>query len=302
MREGSLLDQDKTTGLPLGELKELVKTVLLPDNRLAEVVERHNLVPLRKRLGMQYAINELRGNIEIEVWRNSFVYYDPENPNREASARIGLTVGDNDPDRASEIAHDLADIVIDEVRAHRLELTKKVSADIAAYRESLDSQMASLERERSERMVMQAQAKKDGKDSLAQALGLRLYEIDGQQKRIEKTISEINKSQEGLAAQISEAGLDLITEVVGEKRPMRPDSKGLIIAMIAVVVGVGSLVGCALVLGAFDSRVHDIDDVARLGLPVLGHVPDFPGSAIGSLEARGVQRTRTPLFRRWRSR
>ena len=62
--------------------------------------------------------------------------------------RIGLTVGDNDPDRASEIAHDLADIVIDEVRAHRLELTKKVSADIAAYRESLDSQMASLERER----------------------------------------------------------------------------------------------------------------------------------------------------------
>ena len=74
-----------------------------------------------------------------------------------------------------------------------------------------------------------------------------------------------------------------------------------LIAMIAVVVGVGSLLGAALVLGAFDSRVHDTDDIARLGLPVLGHVPGFPGDALGSLEARGVQRGRVPLFRRWRS-
>jgi hypothetical protein len=47
--------------------------------------------------------------------------------------------------------------------------------------------------------------------------------------------------------------------------------------------------------------VHDVDDVERLGLPVLGHVPGFPGDRVGSLEARSVQRTRIPLFRRWRS-
>src|SRR5688572_3004226 len=92
IREGSLLSEDKRTGLPVGELKQFVASVLLPDAKLAELIERRNLHRLRKKLGMPWAINEVRGSLEIEVWRNSFVYYDPENPNREASARVGLTV------------------------------------------------------------------------------------------------------------------------------------------------------------------------------------------------------------------
>jgi hypothetical protein len=59
--------------------------------------------------------------------------------------------------------------------------------------------------------------------------------------------------------------------------------------------------GTALIMGAFDSRVHDSDDVARLGLTVLGHVPGFAGDDVGSLEARGVSRARVPSFSRWRS-
>ena len=72
--------------------------------------------------------------------------------------------------------------------------------------------------------------------------------------------------------------------------------------MIAVVVS--ELARCSdprCVLGAFDSRVHDTDDVERLGLPVLGHVPGFAGDHVGSLEARGVLRARVPSFLRWRS-
>ena len=56
-----------------------------------------------------------------------------------------------------------------------------------------------------------------------------------------------------------------------------------------------------IVIGAFDSRVHDVEDVARLDLPVLGHVPGFPGDNVGSLEARGALRARVPSFLRWRS-
>jgi hypothetical protein len=71
--------------------------------------------------------------------------------------------------------------------------------------------------------------------------------------------------------------------------------------MVAVVVGTGSLLGSALLLGAFDSRVHDTDDVARLGLPVLGHIPGFAGDNVGSMQARGAARARVPSFLRWRS-
>ena len=74
-----------------------------------------------------------------------------------------------------------------------------------------------------------------------------------------------------------------------------------VVVMILVVVGIGSLLGSALLIGAFDSRVHDVDDVARLGLPVLGHVPGFPGDGVGSLTVRGASRARVPSFQRWRS-
>jgi hypothetical protein len=301
LREGSLLNQEKSTGLPLGELAEFVRAVLLPDARLADLIEKRGLHRMRKSLGMPWAINELRESIEIESWRNSFVYYDPDNPNREASARVGLTVMDDDPDRAYLLAHDLALIVMDEVREHRLKLARTAANDIAKMREGLTQRLDSLERERTERMVVHAKAVEAGKMALAQAVNLRLLQIDEQQKSTEKTLSTIVTSQEALVDRIAEAGLDLVVELVSERRPARPEDKSLIIVMIAVVVGVGSLLGAALVLGAFDSRVHDTDDVARLGLPVLGHVPGFPGDRVGALEARGVQRGRIPSFSRWRS-
>ena len=301
IREGSLLSQDKRTGLPVGELKEFVTSVLLPDAKIAELIEKRNLYRLRKKLGMPWAINELRESLEIEVWRNSFVYYDPENPNHEASARVGLTVTDEDPDSAFLLARDLADIVKESVRDHRQDVANKIAAQIAHVREGTLQRLTELELARSEKMVQIATAKTEGKQVLAQALEMQLLKIDDQQKQGEKTLAEIAASPEAISDRIAEAGLDLIVEIVAEKRPDRPESKGLLIAMIAVVVGVGSLVGSALVLGAFDSRVHDTDDVERLGLPVLGHVPGFSGHSVGSLEARGVQRARIPSFLRWRS-
>jgi hypothetical protein len=302
LREGSLLDANKATGLPMEELKEFVQSVLLPDAALVEVIEKYDLNPLRNKLGMPWAVTELRESIELEVWRNSFIYYDPDNSNREASARIGLTVGDDDPDQAYLIAHDLAEVVIRETREQRLKLAKKAAADIAAYREALSERMVKLERERTEHMIAQSKARSENKIGVSQVHAMRLVEIDQIQKETEKSLSAIAVSPDALADRIAEAGLDIVVEIVSERRPARPESKGMLIMMVGVVVGLGSLLGASLVLGAFDSRVHDTDDVARLGLPVLGHVPGFPGDRLGALEARGVQGGRVPLSKRWRAR
>jgi capsular polysaccharide biosynthesis protein len=217
------------------------------------------------------------------------------------SARIGITVSDDDPDDAYELAHDLASIVMQSVHDHRLDFAGRISASVSSEREALGKRLAELELERTETMVAFSKARRANKEGLAQALNLRLTQIDNQQKDVEKTVSELATSQDAIADRIAAAGLDLVIELVGEKRPNRPPSRGLLISIIAVIVGIGSLVGTALVLGAFDSRVHDAEDVERLGLPVLGHVPGFPGDRVGSLEARGVQRTHVPSFRRWRS-
>jgi hypothetical protein len=302
IREGSMGAENKSTGLPVAELKELVGSVLMPDARLAELIERRDLHRLRAKLGMPWAINEVREQVSIDVWRNSFVYYDPENPNREASARVGITVADEDPDDAFQLAHDLAVIVIGEVREHRLELATQLAKRAAGMREATAARLTELERVRTEKLMALSVARRDGKAGVAQALNIQLVALDEQHKAVEKTLREIMQSQDLLADRVAAAGLDLIVEIVGERRPPRPESKGLLIAMIAVVVGLGSFLGAALVLGAFDSRVHDVDDVVRLDLPVLGHVPGFPGDDVGSLEARGVQHARVPSFFKWRSR
>lgn len=301
LREGSMLAANKSTGLPVGELKELVTSVLLPDAKLTELIERRNLHRLRSRLGMPWAINELREQISIDVWRNSFIYYDPDLPNHEASARVGLTVIDDDPDDAFMLAHDLAEITIQSVREHRRDIANKIVGQVSVLRDGVTNRMTALELARTEKLIEFSMARRAHKEGLAQAINIQLAAIDEQQRRAEKTMHEIAQSPDVLAGRIADAGLDLVVEIVSERRPDRPDSKGFLIAMIAVVIGLGSLIGSALVLGAFDSRVHDVDDVERLGLPVLGHVPGFPGDKVGSLEARGVQRTRLPSFSRWRS-
>jgi hypothetical protein len=300
LREGSLGTKERV-GMPLGELKEFVGSVLLPDNKLEELIERRNLHRLRKRLGMPWAINELREQVEIEVWRNSYIYYDPENPNRDPSARIGITVYDEDPDSAFSLAHDIATIVVQSVRERRLDYAQRMAKSVEGEREAMSKRLAALEVERTELMVAFSKARRAHKEGLAQVFNLRLTQVDGLQKDAEKTMSELTTSQDAIADRIAAAGLDLVVEIAAEKRPARPPSRGLLISILVVIVGIGSLIGSALLIGAFDSRVHDVEDVERLGLPVLGHVPGFPGDRVGSLEARGVQRNRVPSFRRWRS-
>ena len=115
-------------------------------------------------------------------------------------------------------------------------------------------------------------------------------------------MSELTASRDGIAERIAVAGLDMTVEVVEEHRADRADHGGFVfVLVVAVVLAIGSLLGSALILGVFDSRIHDLEDVARLGLPVLGHLPGFPGDQVGSLEARGIGRRRVPSFTRWAS-
>ena len=68
------------------------------------------------------------------------------------------------------------------------------------------------------------------------------------------------------------------------------------VAFVALII-IGPV--CMLVVGAFDTKVHDADDVRRLALPVVGHVPGFAGDDHGSLRRRGVGGGRVPSYRRW---
>ena len=168
-------------------------------------------------------------------------------------------------------------------------------------RETTEHHLGDLDAALAVKQAEITRAKQDGKNGLASALLLDVATLVSDRKRTLEQMHGITTSKDGIADQMSAAGLDLRLEVVEERRPDRPEKSSFVLIMVIVVVGTGSLIGAALLVGAFDSRIHDTDDVERLGLPVLGHVPGFAGDSVGSLHARGARRARVGSVMRWRS-
>jgi capsular polysaccharide biosynthesis protein len=296
LTEGSL--SARSNGIPVEALKDYVADVLLPNDALAKLVERRHL----DRLGrMDDAIAGLRDALEIRIWKNTFVYYDPEDETSEHSARIGLTVTSHDPESAYQLVNDFATIIIATAAEQRRAMTAQLAGEIAVMQRNFERQLDELARERSEKLVAMIAARRANKRSLAEALQLEVVEIDSEQKVAEARLHDIALSRDSIADRITAAGLDMQVQIVEDNRPVQSTSHAFLVVLIVAVIGVGSLIGSAMILSAFDARVYDVEDVSRLGLEVLGHVPGFPGDEVGSLRARGVVRARVPSFLRWRS-
>lgn len=299
MRQG-VFGNDRDSSIPFSQLKEYVANVLLPDGELLKVIEKR--FPGRAdRVGKPFALESFRDKLEIFIWKNSFAYYDDEDADANKSARIGLEVSDQDPDVAYDIAIDLASVAIATHDAQRKKVSGMISAELDNYREQLMVKVDELDAELVQKQDALGKAKKAGNNQLAATLIVTIANLEQTRKRRAQQVKEADLSPDAFADEVTEAKLDITIAIVDQVRPEKIEQSGLILGMIIAVIGTGALLGSALVLGAFDSRVHDTDDVARLGLPVLGHVPGFHGDHVGSLDARGAARARVPLFLRWRS-
>ena len=295
LSEGTLAADRRDLGIPVDHLKDYVGTDLMPRAKLEGIIERRDLFRLRKKMGMQFAVDELRSNMEIAIWHNSFLV-DDEHGTR--SARIGITYGDTDPEVALEVARDLAQTVVESAAERRQEQAGQLAQQLASMHADLARQLGEIRREQAQKEVAHDRALAKGQKAIAEALDLEGDALEREAKKLDAEIDAVVKSSDaGIAAN----GLDVSLEIVEEHRPERQESHAFVMILVGVVIGLGSLIGSALLVGAFDSRVHDTDDVARLNLPILGHVPGFPGDGFGSLAARGALRRRVNSLRRWRS-
>ena len=298
LTEGALSSQ--RTGMPVDQLRAYVTQVLLPDKRLLALVEKYDLYRLRKKLGPEFALDELRSRFSVQIWKNSFMYYDEDDANARRSARIGITMADSNPDRALDIAHDLASIVIDTAAGLRQQRADQITRQVEAMRKTTAAELDELALAIAAKKAAIDEARAKGHNDLAGILRIDLAALQQDQQRQESRLAKIAASSEVLAGDIAAAGLDMSITVVDENRPERPAHSGLVLIMVAAVVGTGSLLASAMLLGAFDARVHDPDDVVRLGLPVLGHVPGFAGDNVGSMRTRSAAPARVTSVERWR--
>ncbi len=286
--------------VPVDDLRAYVSETLLPDKSIGEMIERLNLYPSRKKRGLKYAIGEVREQLTIEIWKNTLIATGDAR-NAEHSARIGLTVTDVDGEQAYKLAHELADIVIQNARAHQQHVSNGIAARVAAAHDLIERQLAQLTHDRTAKLE-KLSARGEGHDDQESAmLAIEISELTAEIAPLDRRLTLIAQSDESIADRVTEAGLDESVAIVEERRPIPSSHAGFAFVLFATVAGFASLIGSALVVGAFDERVHDREDVERLDLPVLGHVPGFQGDHIGSLESRGAARGRVPSFLRWRS-
>ena len=299
MNEGVFVN-DKDASIPFNQLKEYVANVLLPDTELLKIIEKRT--PGRvERFGKPFALESFRGKIEIVIWKNSFAHYDEVDPQARKSARIGLEVSDLEPDVAYDIAMDLAQVAMATHDTQRKKVMGDLANDLEKFRDQMVIKLDELDAELLQKQSDLEMAKKLGDHEAAAGLFVDIANISQQRKARAQNLKAIDLSPDALADEVAEAKLDITITLVDQVRPEKIEQSWMILAMIIAVIGTGAVLGSALVLGAFDARVHDTDDVSRLGLPVLGHVPGFQGDHVGSLDARGAARRRVPSFLRWRS-
>jgi hypothetical protein len=77
-----------------------------------------------------------------------------------------------------------------------------------------------------------------------------------------------------------------LVQLVDQKLPSPHNPRPIKLAILAFAV---FLFGFPLMVAgvcAFDTRLYDTNDIRRLGVQVVGHVPPFAGSDVGTLSAR----------------
>jgi capsular polysaccharide biosynthesis protein len=132
--------------------------------------------------------------------------------------------------------------------------------------------------------------------NLQVAIARLTRDVENQATQLRK--SRDSKGRADLRLAMESSHINLVYQIVDERPPPPPEQgKEFRLAMVGLACFLIFLPLCAVAVGAFDSRIHDPEDVQRLGLEVVGHVPRFPGFGVGSLRGRRAAERRRTGFR-----
>lgn len=286
---------------PLDELRAYISAVLLTNERLLKLLDDKQLYAARRaKFGDEFVVEGLRDAFDIVVWRNYFQYGYASTDRR--TARVAVAFTSKDPTFSYEMARALASLIQHAEEDRRsvaaLELAEQAQDIEVAGRARLDT-VAREQRELAA-AIERAQAAGDRDETSFLQIRAGAVAVEWQAATSAFESIEALVSKESLEAAVTSAGLSLDIEVVDERRPPPVEDNRLVILVAVAIVGLGLFLPLAGVLiGAFDTRVHDVDDVTRLGLPMLGHVPGFPGDGVGALRNRSVQARRAASLPPW---
>ncbi len=288
--EGELIDEESP--FAVDGLANYLFTIALNRERLKPIIEKYDLFPEREEFGDLYAVSELRGFLDIEINSNAFSRVKDEgDPVRSVGIAVHFT--DFDPELAFDVATDLAAALVEAEQARRMEAAYKlkkiadatvdaVERRLSDHNSNLASQLITIDKYKN-----QNTPEARGQVAAAKIAKRRILEDI---KQLDQVLTAMVGNQEelSLALAVEGANQGMRFDVVDVRRPEYIPKKSLIFyAILGIFLFVMLVPLVAIGIAAKDSKLHHIDDLIRLNMPVVGHLPGFPGDSKGSLQERG---------------
>lgn len=267
-----------------GRLREYVADVCFSTSRLLSVIRARGLYPGLTKRDPSLAVEEMRDDLNIEVWRNYFIEGAAGPEGREA--RVAISYQGRDPRQVYDVVRDLGHLVTEAEATSRRD--EADSALMAADDEVADAK-AILEKAQSD--LVAKQFLRVRAQTPAQAAQLLVQSIDLEQgmPKLERQLEAAQKRRNRvyMRAQLERKQLGLRFE---QTDPGRVAAAGIsrkkLLAFVAVAMFFFSLPLAMIAVGAFDDRIYRTIDVQRLGLRALGGMRPFVGDNVGALEER----------------
>ena len=278
------LDAD-TAPRTVGSLRNYVAEVCFSNQRLLGVMRAHNLYPSLMKRDEGLALEEMRDDIDVEVWRNFFAI-PRYNDEAGRSARLAVAYHGKDRLVVYDVVRDLARLITEEEETSRIQQAEGALNDA----EDRVKDARALAQEKHHDLVVEQVAMQNAR---TQAEVTRLtIESQGLQKlarSADDQVAQAEKMREAvwMRLQLEKKRLGLQFELIDAGRVAPPGpSKKLVLSLIAIIVFIVSLPLAMLGVGAVDTRVYEPEDIRRLGLVALGALPRFGGDNRGALEER----------------
>ena len=280
--------------------KAALEEAILKDESLAENYPAFR--PIRaayKQGGRDAGVAALREPLGVRVFHNFFLQAD-DYEGTPRSVHLAVTYTSADPQFAYIMATKLSNLIINNESSRRLwEAQLHVDRANRAV-----ARVLGLVEDKQDRLIQAQHAvtrATEAGDKLLAAksqvtVDLLTFQLEAEQKRLLDIRRGRDKYIDKL--QIEEANLAVVWELAWENIPkVFPPPGPIRLTMLAVILFCILVPACAIGFGTIDSKVHEQEDVSRLGLPTLGHLPAFEGDKVGSLRDRGALAGRGLLAR-----
>ncbi len=250
------------------QLRSEIMSTAFSDPRLLEVMKRFELLPDQRRLNPILALQTMRDRIELDIFLESVVADRHEAPRR--FARVAMTFQAETPGTALAVARRLGELIFESEDGRQEDLARR---DVQQAQAALVGTQREADRLRQQLALLEASAGPDAAQDVKHQVALLDLRRQMGVVRIRAGLQERRRAEAELRAgvQKSRGAMKYVVADAGFERDLVSRTELAVRTTALALLAMSFL--AVLLLGVFDPRIYDEEDVRRAGLCALGAVP-----------------------------